>query len=56
LYEVFRRGSNVGKIEGSGLGLAIVKKCVDLHQGQISCASEMGEGTQFVVWLPNCCD
>jgi PAS domain S-box-containing protein len=56
LYEVFRRGSNVGKIEGSGLGLAIVKKCVDLHQGQISCASEMGEGTQFVIWLPNCCD
>ncbi len=52
LFESFHRASNVGTIPGTGLGLAIVKKCVDLHGGQITVNSIVGEGTTFTVTLP----
>jgi hypothetical protein len=38
---------------GSGLGLAIVKKVLDLHQGEIKIESEEGNGTEFIVRIPN---
>ncbi|TKH19552.1 two-component sensor histidine kinase [Bacillus wiedmannii] len=38
---------------GSGLGLAIVKKVLDLHQGEIKVESEEGDGTEFIVCIPN---
>ncbi|KFN09198.1 sensor histidine kinase [Paenibacillus macerans] len=37
---------------GSGLGLSIVKKIVEIHQGNISVASEPGQGTRFVIAVP----
>lgn len=37
---------------GNGLGLAIVKKIIDMHDGEISVKSEMGEGTEMKVTLP----
>jgi signal transduction histidine kinase len=37
---------------GSGLGLAICKQIVDAHGGTISANSILGQGAQFVVWLP----
>ncbi len=52
LFEPFNRAENVGKIVGTGLGLAVVKKCVELHQGVISVASEVGVGTTFSVRIP----
>jgi signal transduction histidine kinase len=52
LFDAFYRGSNVGIISGTGLGLAIVKKCVDLHNGQITVASNHEIGTIFTVTLP----
>jgi signal transduction histidine kinase len=51
LFTAFHRGSNVGSISGTGLGLAIVKECVELHGGSITCSSELGKGTQFIVML-----
>ena len=52
IFETFRRGDNVGRIEGTGLGLAIVKRCVHLHGGQITCDSQLGTGTNFSVSIP----
>ncbi|PSB03526.1 sensor histidine kinase [Merismopedia glauca] len=52
LFEPFHRGKNVRTIPGTGLGLVVVKKCVDLHQGNIAIASEVGKGTTCVVKLP----
>ena len=52
LFEPFHRGKNVRSIPGTGLGLVVVKKCVDLHQGTIHIASEVGKSTTCVITLP----
>lgn len=38
--------------EGNGLGLAIVKALLELHGGKISCKSQYGKGSEFIVELP----
>jgi signal transduction histidine kinase len=40
------------KKRGTGLGLAIVKQIVEQHGGRISVASEVGEGSKFIIDLP----
>jgi signal transduction histidine kinase len=40
------------KEKGTGLGMAIAKKIVDAHQGEITVASQQGQGTEFRVVLP----
>ncbi|MEH1788898.1 MAG: PAS domain S-box protein [Nostoc sp.] len=52
LFQPFHRGKNVRSIPGTGLGLVVVKKCVDLHQGHINIATEVGIGTTCAVTLP----
>jgi two-component system, OmpR family, phosphate regulon sensor histidine kinase PhoR len=37
---------------GTGLGLAIVKHIVERHKGSLDISSEVGQGTNVVVWLP----
>ncbi len=37
---------------GTGLGLALVKRLVELHGGSIAVQSEVGQGSQFDVFLP----
>lgn len=43
------RSSNT---EGTGLGLAIVKHLVHAHGGDVSVASELGQGSRFTFTLP----
>lgn len=38
--------------EGSGLGLGIVKRIIDKHKGRIELKSEVGVGTEFLVFIP----
>jgi signal transduction histidine kinase len=52
MFESFHRASNVDNRPGTGLGLAIVKKAVELHGGEISLRSAVGDGTRFTVVLP----
>lgn len=52
IFTPFYRGQNVENISGSGLGLAVVKKCLELHHGHISVASDAGKGTTFAVYIP----
>lgn len=39
-------------VKGTGLGLAITKKLVEMHGGNISFTSEIGQGTEFVCEIP----
>lgn len=54
LFERFYRSdsSRTRKYGGAGLGLAITHSLVELHGGTIQVESKMGEGSQFIVWLP----
>jgi two-component system phosphate regulon sensor histidine kinase PhoR len=40
------------RLGGTGLGLAIVKHVVNRHRGYLHVDSELGEGTEFTVYLP----
>lgn len=55
LFERFYRssGSSGGPTGRAGLGLAIAKAIIEAHQGTIAVRSELGQGTRFVVTLPN---
>jgi len=40
------------EMQGTGLGLALTRRLVELQGGEISVASELGRGSQFMVRLP----
>ena len=54
IFERFYRvdKSRSKEVGGTGLGLSIVKHAVLLHGGRIEVKSNLGQGTQFCVFLP----
>lgn len=52
VFEKFYQGDTSHKTEGNGLGLALIKKIIDLYNGRIEIVSELGKGSNFLVYLP----
>ncbi|NVN54001.1 HAMP domain-containing sensor histidine kinase [Mycolicibacterium hippocampi] len=52
VFDRFRRATNGGR-RGSGLGLAIARQIVESHEGKLALFSTLGEGSTFVIWLPD---
>ncbi|HPU42805.1 MAG: ATP-binding protein [Dictyoglomaceae bacterium] len=49
----YRVDSSLRKTSGgTGLGLSIVKSIIEAHNGKISVASKLGEGTNFTIRIP----
>jgi signal transduction histidine kinase len=53
MFTSFFRGKNAINIQGTGLGLHIVRRYVDLIHGDIRLESTLGEGSTFIVDLPD---
>jgi signal transduction histidine kinase len=53
LAKRFFRSSNVTNIQGTGLGLHIVNKYAELMNGELTCNSILGEGTEFTIRFKN---
>ncbi|HSR36821.1 MAG TPA: ATP-binding protein, partial [Desulfurivibrionaceae bacterium] len=51
IFDPFFTTKDVGK--GSGLGLFVVYDIIESHGGHISVDSRPGNGTSFVIWLPD---
>ncbi len=50
IFEPFFTTKDIGK--GTGLGLSIVFRIIEDHHGSIAVKSSLGQGTEFVIWLP----
>ena len=55
IFAKFERGKAVSRREakGFGLGLAYVKSVMEAHGGSVNLFSREGEGSEFVLYLPN---
>jgi two-component system sensor histidine kinase/response regulator len=53
IFNLFFRTEESIKTEGSGIGLYIVKEAIDKLGGEIEVHSQVGQGTHFVILLPN---
>jgi len=52
IFNAFERLHSKDEFEGTGLGLSLCKKIVDRHRGHIEVQGILGEGAEFLVWLP----
>jgi two-component system sensor kinase FixL len=52
IFQPFQRLVGRSQYEGSGMGLAICQKIVERHAGEIKAESKPGQGTTFIVTLP----
>lgn len=52
VFERFYRADSTGKIPGTGLGMSIVREIVEIHGGEVTVESQLGEGTTVTLWLP----
>lgn len=53
IFEVFKRLHHSDEYSGTGIGLSLCQEIVENHDGDIRVDSEPGEGSTFVVTLPD---
>ncbi|HEX9615866.1 MAG TPA: PAS domain S-box protein, partial [Anaerolineales bacterium] len=53
IFQPFQRLHGRSQYPGSGIGLAICRKIVEQHSGSITAHSSPGQGSTFVISLPN---
>ena len=53
IFVVFKRLHSYHEFEGTGVGLSICKKIMEKHQGFIKANSTPGEGSIFMISLPD---
>ncbi len=53
IFDRLYRGSKSRSGKGLGLGLSLVKAIVQAHQGSVHVKSQLGQGSQFIVSLPD---
>jgi|SRR6218665_154520 len=53
IFDAFKRLHGKDDYAGTGIGLAICKKIVNNHNGFITSNSEIGKGSEFVIFLPD---
>lgn len=53
MFERYFRARTSTGIAGTGIGLNLVKQIIELHGGKVVVQSKRGEGSTFIVSLPN---
>ncbi|WP_428668398.1 sensor histidine kinase [Runella sp.] len=53
IFAIFQRLHGRAEYEGTGLGLAICRKIVETHHGYIEAHGKVGEGAEFIFYLPH---
>jgi light-regulated signal transduction histidine kinase (bacteriophytochrome) len=52
IFTIFQRLHGRHEYEGTGIGLAVCRKIVDRHNGILTATSKLGEGSKFILTLP----
>jgi two-component system, OmpR family, sensor histidine kinase BaeS len=52
VFDRFFRGQEAARTSGSGIGLAVAAELTHAHGGQVTAASQRGNGTQMTLTLP----
>ena len=53
IFTIFQRLHGRSEYEGTGLGLAICRKIVETHHGYIEAHGKVGQGAEFIFYLPH---
>ena len=52
IFDRFWRGRDAAHVSGSGIGLSVAAELAQAHGGQLTAASQPGQGTQMTLTLP----
>ncbi len=54
LFDPFYRGRSAAssQVHGAGLGLSLVRKIAEAHGGKVEVQTEVGQGSEFTLWIP----
>lgn len=52
IFQQFERTEGSAQVPGLGLGLFIARQIVEAHRGRLEVRSELGQGAEFLLYLP----